>query len=73
MALLRGRGVLGFLVFSYAISCRFVIGCLFSSCLLWSNIICAYCMAIMLICLNVFLIFMVGSLSFASSSFIDWM
>ena len=50
-----------------------MIGCLFSIRLLWINIECAYCMAIMLICLNVFLICDVGSLSFVSSSFIEGM
>ena len=32
---------------------------------------CAYCMAIMLICLNVFLIFEIGSVNVVSSFFID--
>jgi hypothetical protein len=32
---------------------------------------CAYCVAIMLICLNVFLIFVIGSASVVSSFFID--
>ena len=32
---------------------------------------CAYCVAIMLICLNVFLIFVIGSVSVVSSFFID--
>jgi hypothetical protein len=32
---------------------------------------CAYCVAIMLICLNVSLIFVIGSLSVVSSFFID--
>ena len=48
-------------------------GCLFSIGLLWINIECAYCMAIILICLNVLLICDVGSLSFVSSSFIEGM
>jgi hypothetical protein len=48
-----------------------VIGCLFSSHLLWTNIDCAYCMAIiMLICWFVFFISMIWRLSFVSSSFI---
>ena len=34
---------------------------------------CAYCVAIMLICLNVFFIFVIGSLSVVSSFFIDGM
>ena len=50
-----------------------MIGCLFSILLLWINTEWAYCMAIMLICLNVFLICDVGSLSFVSSSFIEGM
>ena len=48
-------------------------GCLFSILLLWSYIECAYCVAIMLICLNVFLICDVGSLSFVSNSVIEGM
>ena len=32
---------------------------------------CAYCVAIMLICLNVFLIFMIGSVNIVSRFFID--
>jgi hypothetical protein len=32
---------------------------------------CAYCVAIMLICLNVFLIFVIGSVNVVSSFFID--
>jgi uncharacterized membrane protein len=58
---------------NYAGSCRYEIGCLFSSLLSWINIECAYCMAIMLICLNAFLIFVVGSLNLVSSAFIDVM
>ena len=50
-----------------------VIGCLFSIRLLWTSIRCAYCMAIKLICLNVFRICGGGSLSFVSSSFIEGM
>ena len=38
-----------------------------------NNIVCAYCVAIMLICLNVDYIFMIGSLSFVSRFFIDGM
>ena len=34
---------------------------------------CAYCVAIMLICLNVFLIFMAGSLSFVFKFIVDGM
>jgi hypothetical protein len=37
------------------------------------NIECAYSMAIMLICLNVLLIFVVGSLNLVSSAFMDGM
>jgi hypothetical protein len=51
----------------------FVIGCLFSIRLLWASIMCAYCMVIRLICLNVFRICGGGSLSFVSSSFIKGM
>ena len=50
-----------------------MIGCLFSSLRLWTCIECAYCVAIMLICLNVLLIFMIGSLSILFSLFIDGM
>ena len=50
-----------------------MIGCLFSSHLLRTSIECAYCMVILLICLNVLLIFVVWSLSFVSSSFIEGM
>ena len=50
-----------------------MIDCLFSIRLLWINIECAYCVAIILICLNVLLIWVVGSLSIVSSSFIEGM
>ena len=46
-------------------------GLLISICLLWINIECAYCVAVILICLNVLLIWDVGSLSFVSRSFIE--
>ena len=53
--------------------CRSVMGCLFSILFLWINIECAYCVAIMLICLNVFLICDEGSLIFVSNSTIEGM
>ena len=46
-------------------------GWLFSILLLWISIECAYCVAIMLICLNVFRICDLGSLSFVSNSAIE--
>lgn len=52
---------------------RSVIGCRFPSLLLWISTECAYCVAMMLICLNVFLIFVLGSLSLVSKLFIDGM
>ena len=48
-------------------------GWLFSIRLLWIRIEWAYCMAIILICLNVFLTCDVGILSFVTSSFIEGM
>ena len=48
-------------------------GCLFLSRLLWTKMECAYCVAIMLICLNVLLICGVGSLSCVSNAFIEGM
>jgi len=50
-----------------------MIGFQCSSMCSWTSIECTYCVAIMLICLNIFLIFMIGSLSIASSLFIDGM
>jgi hypothetical protein len=50
-----------------------VIDCLSSSPCLWTSIECAYCVAIMLICWNVFFNFMRGSLSIVSRFFIDGM
>ena len=47
--------------------------CLFSNFRLWTSIECAYCVAIMLICWNVFFISMRGSLSIVSRFFIDGM
>ena len=47
--------------------------CLFSIHHLWISMVCAYCMAIIFICLNVLLICDVGSLSFVASSFIEGM
>ena len=47
-------------MFNYGRSRRSMMGCLFSSLRLWSSIICAYCTAIVAICLNVFLIFVVA-------------
>ena len=75
MALLWGEEVWWVVSFfiSLGMSCRFVIGCQFSSLHLWTSIECAYCMAITLMCLNVFLIFMTRSLSFVSKIFIDRM
>ena len=53
-----GELVLLLLLFSFPLTytwfCMSVIGCLFSIRLLWTIIRCAYCMAIKLICLNVF-------------------
>ena len=46
---------------------------MFSSLRLWTSIECAYCVAIMLICWNVFFIFMRGSLSVVSRFCIDGM
>ena len=64
-----GLGVL----FNNERSWRLFIVCLFSSLRLWTNMECAYCVAIMLICLNVFMIFVVGSVNVVSSFFIDGM
>ena len=52
---------------------RFVTSCQFSSLRLWTSIECAYYVAIMLICLNVFLIFIIGSLSVVSELSINGM
>ena len=49
---------------------RSSIVCRFSSLRLWTSMECAYCVAIVFICLNVSLIFMIGSLSVASRYFI---
>lgn len=75
MALLWGEEVrwVGSFFISLGMSCRFVIGCRFSSLHLWTSVECAYCMAIILTCLNVFLIFITRSLSFVSKFFIDRM
>ena len=62
-----GWGVL----FIYTRSWRSLIVCRFSSLRLWTNMECAYCVAIMLICLNVFLIFVIGIVNVVSSFFID--
>ena len=48
-----------------------MIGCRFSSLCLWTSIECAYCEAIMFICLNVIFIFAMGIFSFVSKLFID--
>ena len=45
--------------------------CLFSSLRLWTNIECAYCVEIMLICWNVFFILFRGSLSVVSRFTMD--
>ena len=50
-----------------------MIVCRFSSLRSWTSIDCAYCVAIMLIYLNVLLIFMIRSLSIAYGFFIDGM
>ena len=50
-----------------------MIVCRFLSLRLWTNIECSYCVAIKLICLNVFLIFVIGSSSIFSRFFIDGM
>ena len=50
-----------------------MIGCRLSSPRLWISIARAYCVVIMLICLNVFFIFMARILSFVSKFFIDGM
>jgi hypothetical protein len=52
---------------------RYLIDCQISSLHLWTRIECAYCMATMLICLNVIMISMARSLSFVSNLFIDGM
>jgi hypothetical protein len=52
---------------------RSLIGCRFSSLRLWTSMECAYCVAIMLICLNVSFIFVMRSLNDVSSFFIDGM
>ena len=62
-----------FFSYTYGKSWRFVTSRRFSSLCLWTNIECAYCMAIMLICLKAFLIVMAGSSSFVSKFFIDGM
>ena len=59
--------------FTYGKSWRFVIGSQFSTLCLRTIIECAYCVAIMLICLNVLLIFTIGSLSIVYSFLIDGM
>lgn len=51
---------------------RYAIVCLFSSVILWSSMECAYCVAIVLICLNVLLFFFVmESFSLDSKLFSD--
>ena len=50
-------------LYIYGRSWRSVIVCRFLSLCLWTNIECAYCVAIILICLNVFFIFVLGSSS----------
>ena len=62
-----GLGVL----FIYERSWRSLIFCQFSSLRLWTNVECAYCVAIMLICLNVLLVCVIGSVSVVSNFFID--
>ena len=57
----------------YVWFCRSLMGCLFSILLLWISIECAYCVAMMLICLNVWRICVLGSLSFVSNSVIEGM
>ena len=52
-------------------SWRSLIVCRFSSLRSWTNMECAYCVAIMLICLNVFLILVIGSVNVVSSFSID--
>jgi hypothetical protein len=52
-----GQGGLWFDLFVYVKSWKSMMGCWFSSLRLLNNIECAYCVAIMLICLNVLLIF----------------
>ena len=47
-------------LFIYVGSWRSLIVCRFSSLRLWTNMECAYCVAIMLICLNVFFYFCDG-------------
>ena len=58
-------------LFIYVGSWRSLIVCLFSSLRFWTNMECAYCVAIMLICLNMFLIFVIGIVSVVSNFFID--
>jgi hypothetical protein len=73
MAMGGGERVRWAWTFKYGFVIKLMIGCLFSILLLCINIECAYYVAITLICLNVFWICDVGSLSFVSSSFIEGM
>jgi hypothetical protein len=45
--------------------------CLFPCLLLWTSMECAYCVAILLICWNVLLIFVMGGFGLVSKLFID--
>jgi hypothetical protein len=45
--------------------------CLFSSLLLWTSMACAYCVAIMLVCLHVLFVFVTGCFILVSKFFID--
>lgn len=50
---------------------RFAMVCLFSSLLLWTSMECVYCVAIVLICFNVTLVFVTWSFTLVSKLFID--
>lgn len=43
--------------------------CMFSSLLLWTSMTCAYCVAIVLVCLHMLLIFVTGSFTLVSKLF----
>ena len=61
----------GWRIFNYGGSWRSLILCQFSCLRLCMSMECAYCAAIILICLNVFLIFVIGSVNVDSKFFID--
>ena len=72
LGLLVGGNYIGLeVLFIYSRSWRSLILCRFSSLRLWTNMECAYCVAIMLICLNMFLLFVIGIVNIVSNFFID--